>query len=107
VIEDGGFPPLLSDYLQEKLSKAEHGIKQPHVKAILDEIGEDLRNEDPLSNIMPWFANGVDRADGRLYLGINWLAPWRKKLKLNWPNDSVALVEAIIAMHKKLSQVTK
>jgi cholesterol oxidase len=106
VIEDGGFPPLLSDYLEEKLSKAEHGIRQPHVKAILDEIGKDLRNEDPLSNIMPWFANGVDRADGRLYLGINWLAPWRKKLKLNWPNDSGALVEAIIAMHKKLSQVT-
>jgi len=106
VIEDGGFPPLLRDYLEMKLSKAEHGIKQPHVKRILDAIAEDLRNEDGLKNIMPWFANGVDRANGQLYLGRNWCPPWRKHLKLNWPNDSAPLVDAIIAIHTKLSEVT-
>lgn len=105
VIEDGGFPPFLSDYLQTKLRQAEHGIKQPHVKRILDEIGKDLRNEDPLRNIMPWFANGVDRSDGHLYLGRNWCRPWQKILKLNWPKD-LEPTEAIIAVQTKLTQVT-
>ncbi|HEY7401908.1 MAG TPA: GMC family oxidoreductase [Candidatus Angelobacter sp.] len=105
VVEDGGFPPLLSDYLQEKLNQAEHGIKQPHVKKILDEIGMDLRKEDPLRNIMPWFANGVDASNGQLYLGTNWCRPWRKKMKLNFPKD-LEPTEAIIDIHRKLTLAT-
>ncbi|HKV94308.1 MAG TPA: GMC family oxidoreductase [Candidatus Angelobacter sp.] len=105
VVEDGGFPPLLNDYLLEKLRDAEHGIKEPHVKAILDAIAKDLRRDDPLSNIMPWFANGVDRSDGQLYLGRKWWWPWQKVLKLNWPKD-LEPTDAIIAMHTKLTQVT-
>lgn len=105
VIEDGGFPPLLRDYLQQKLRQADHGIKQPHIKAILNDIGKDLRNDDPLRNVMPWFANGVDRSNGRLYLGRNWCAPWRKILKLDWPND-LEPTDAIVAMHTILTKVT-
>jgi cholesterol oxidase len=105
VVEDGGFPPLMRDYLEGKLSQAEHGIKQPHVKAILDSIAKDLRNEDPLKNIMPWFANGVDKSNGQLYLGRSWLPPWRKHLKLDWPKDNEP-TDAIVAMHTMLSKVT-
>lgn len=105
VVEDGGFPPLLSDYLQDKLRQVEHGIKEPHVKRILDSIAKDLRAEDPLRNIMPWFANGVDASNGHLYLGINWWRPWRKVLKLDFPKD-LEPTEAIIAAHTQLSRVT-
>jgi len=105
VVEDGGFPRLLDDFLQKKLSQAEHGIKQPHVKAILDALAKRLRNEDPVSNIMPWFANGVDRSNGLLYLGRNWCRPWRKMLKLNFPKD-LEPTDAIIAMHTLLTKAT-
>jgi len=105
VVEDGGFAPFLRDYLEKKLSQAEHGIKQPLLKAILDAIARDLRNEDPLGNVMPWFANGVDKSNGRFYLGHKWWWPWGKNLELDWPKD-LEPTDAIIAMHTLLSKVT-
>ena len=59
----------------------------------------------PLKSIMPWFANGVDKGDGRLYLGHKWWWPWGKHLELDWPK-SLQPTEAIIAMHTMLSKVT-
>jgi cholesterol oxidase len=105
VVEDGGFPPLLNDFLKKLRRQARHGIKQPHVKHVLDGILHKLREDDPLSNIMPWFANGVDASNGKFHLGINWCRPWRKKLKLDFPKDGEP-TDAIIAMHKRLTEVT-
>lgn len=105
VVEDGGLPPLLNDYLLDKLRQAKHGVKQPHVKAILDAIGKDLRNDDPLRNIMPWFANAVDSSNGLLYLGRKWFWPWDRTMKLNWPKD-LEPTDAIIAMHTQFSKIT-
>jgi cholesterol oxidase len=105
VVEDGGFAPFLRDYLEKKISQAEHGIKQPFVKAILDSLARDLRNEDPFGNIMPWFANGVDKGNGQFYLGHKWWWPWGKHLELDWP-QSLQPTDTIIAMHTILSQVT-
>src|SRR6185503_2220549 len=36
--------------------------------------------DDPLSNVMPWFAQGVDAADGVLYLGKSWRRGGRREL---------------------------
>lgn len=103
-IEDGGFPDLLGNYLGEKLDAKPKGRK---ARIILRALREVVRGRDPLSNVMPWFSQGIDAADGRLYLGRYWYAPWRRKLKLDWDIDrSKALIEAIIAMHKKLAEAT-
>ncbi|MGH7751168.1 MAG: GMC family oxidoreductase, partial [Candidatus Dormibacteria bacterium] len=71
-IEDGGFPNLIKDYLKSS-PRGRHR-----------EIAKWLRHltntDDPVSDVMPWFGQSVDAADGRFYLGRPWYAPWRKKL---------------------------
>jgi cholesterol oxidase len=54
---------------------------------------------------MPWFANGVDGADGRLHLGRRWYAPWlRDRLKLDWDvRRTVPVITAILAKHHALA----
>jgi cholesterol oxidase len=103
-IEDGGFPDVLGNYLEEKLKK---GARNPKYRILLAALGEMVRQRDPLGNVMPWFAQGIDAANGRLYLGRPWYAPWRRKLKLDWEIDrSKAVIEAIINMHKRLAKAT-
>ena len=56
---------------------------------------------------MPWFAQGIDVADGRLYLGRKWYAPWRRTLKLNWDiRRSKPVIDAIVNMHVRLARAT-
>jgi cholesterol oxidase len=43
-----------------------------------------LRRQGRIGQMMPWFGQSVDAADGRLYLGRSFLAPWRRRLKLDW-----------------------
>jgi len=103
-IEDGGFPDLLENYLQAKL---ERGFKRRRFGALLGALREALLEAPPLSNVMPWFAQGIDAADGRLYLGRKWYAPWKRKLKLDWEIDkSERMVDGIVEMHKRLSEAT-
>ena len=104
-IEDGGFPDLLGNYLEEKLKI---GTRNQKYVSLLTALGGMVRKRNPLGNVMPWFAQGIDAADGRLYLGRPWYAPWQqKKLKLDWDIDrSKAVMDAIINMHKRLAKVT-
>jgi len=63
--------------------------------------------EDPLNNVMPWFAQGVDAADGVLYLGRTWRGRGRHELRMRWDvRRSRAVIDAIIAMHTRLSRAT-
>ena len=57
---------------------------------------------------MPWFANGVDAADGDLSLRFDWLHPWRgMKLHLDWDiAKSQKLINRIIDKHRELSEAT-
>ena len=104
-IEDGGFPDILGNYLEAKLKS---GPKNPKFKILLDALGEIVRGRDPLGNVMPWFAQGIDAANGRLYLGRDWLPPWRKKLKLDWDiKRSEGVINAIVNMHKRLAKATE
>jgi cholesterol oxidase len=104
-IEDGGFPDLLGNLLEHLV---ERGARSFRFRPVLAGIGEMLRGRDPMRTAMPWFAQGIDAADGRLYLGRTWESLWlRKRLKLDWDVErSKPTIEAIIAMHKKLSAVT-
>ena len=104
-IEDGGFPNVLRNFVEES---RKNPPKHPILQAILAGLLPLLRTEDPLGNAMPWFAQGIDAADGQLYLGRPWYAFWRKKeLQMKWKiKESEPVIEAIIDMHKSLSKAT-
>ncbi len=103
-IEDGGFPDLLEAYLRETRASA-FGFKPKRV--LIKALSRTLKDEAHLANVMPWFAQGIDAANGRLYMGRKWFAPWKKKLKLDWDIDeSEKCIDGIVDMHKRLSKAT-
>lgn len=103
-IEDGGFPDLLENYLQAKL---ERGVRLRRLRPVLASLRAALQRSPSMAHVMPWFAQGIDAADGRLYLGRRWLAPWKRMLKLDWEIDrSEAVIEAISTMHHRLAKAT-
>ena len=56
---------------------------------------------------MPWFAQGIDASDGRLYLGRDWFRPWKRKLRLDWKvKASRPVMDAIVDTHKELAKKT-
>ncbi len=121
VIEDGGIAPLLRDYLRHR---ARRGLLQwlrgmPGPKPLHLVLGELRKlfglasflrwidSDDELPHIMPWFANGVDASDGRMYLGRYWYALWEKRLKLDWDvKRSRSVIDGIVARHAQLAEST-
>lgn len=108
-IEDGGFPPVLNNFLQQQLQRrhANPLVEQIYVW-LREKMGERIRSDDPLSNAMPWFSQGIDSADGQLYLRRPWYAPWRPPhMDLRWEiKRSQYVIEAIIRMHTRLAAAT-
>jgi cholesterol oxidase len=110
VIEEGGFPPLLRVFLEGgirgKLVRRLM-LRQPMKAAAKPVVGR-AGDEDPARNTMPWFANGVDAADGRLYMGRRWYAPWKRdRLKLEWHvGRTVPVIKAILAKHHALAEAS-
>ncbi|MGA6827858.1 GMC oxidoreductase [Nitrospira sp. NS4] len=103
-VEDGGFPDVLGNYLEAKLQS---GSKDRTGQVLLDSLGKIVRSRDALANVMPWFGQAIDAADGRLYLGRRWWAPWKKDLKLDWDiARSEPVIDALVNMHKRLSAAT-
>ena len=79
----------------------------PQLTPLTRAVGRFIGSGDPMSGTMPWFAQGVDAGDGRLYLGRRWLAPWRRTLKMRWDiAQSRPVIEAIVAMHRRLTEAT-
>ena len=102
-VEDGGFPDIFGNMLEElqrsALFKTFFGIYGYR-------LGRKLRGRDPLQHVMPWFGQGVDAADGRLRLKPK-LFSRKKALSLDWNvKRSRGVIEALIGMHKTLSQAT-
>jgi cholesterol oxidase len=107
VVEDGGFPPLFRVYLEERLGPKAVRTRTVRGKLLLAELRRYISSHDEVDHVMPWFANGVDAADGRLYLGRDLLHPWRKKLKMDWQvAKSKLLIDTIVARHVQLSKAT-
>lgn len=103
-IEDGGWPDVLGGHFEGSLK---FPTKNQRWSIVLGALGQLLRTRDPQSTVMPWFAQGVDAADGRLHLGRAWFAPWKRTLKLKWRiKQSKKVIEAIVAMHKKMADAT-
>ena len=102
-IQDGGIPDLLGNVMEAKLSRWRWRKFKPVVAA----IQRMIRDRDPLKTMVPWFAQGIDAADGRLYLGRKWIWPWKRELKLDWDIEaSEKVIDAIINMHKRLAKAT-
>jgi len=104
-IQDGGFPDLLADYLN-RLDSGQ--AKNEEAKLILDAFRHMLRSDDPepFRNVMPWFAQGVDAANGTLSLHHS-LLTGEPCLNLAWDiGKSKQTIDAIVAMHLKLSAAT-
>lgn len=56
---------------------------------------------------MPWFAQGVDAGNGRLFLSEPGLFTKGGELDLDWDVAGAApIIEAVIAMHKELAMKT-
>lgn len=105
-IEDGGFPDLLGNFLEERLRKSWRPLKS-RFGLLFNTLGRMVRQRDPLENVMLWFGQAVDASDGRFYLGRPWYAPWRKELMLDWDiHHSERTIDAMASLHKKLSRAT-
>ncbi|MDH5324984.1 MAG: GMC family oxidoreductase [Gammaproteobacteria bacterium] len=99
-IEDGGFPDMLGNALEQFSNKTQLGL-------LFSGLDQAIRNRDSLSCIMPWFGQGIDAADGRLHLRRSWWPPFKKKMDLDWNIEkSKATIQALINMHKKLAKIT-
>ncbi|HZT32892.1 MAG TPA: GMC family oxidoreductase [Bryobacteraceae bacterium] len=99
-VEDGGFPNLLANFLD-----AEHarGVKS---KMLLDTFRHLLRDVEPFRNVMPWFAQGVDAANGVFSLKRSVLTG-EAELHLDWDiAKSREVIDTIVATHEKLSHAT-
>lgn len=100
-VEDGGFPNLLRNLLESR------GGRWRKAHPVLQWLAHAAGSDAPLNNIMPWFGQSMDAANGKLYLGRTWYAPWRRQLKLDWDvAESEGVIDAMVTMHKQLSDAT-
>ena len=103
-VEDGGFPNLLGNYLEEKFKS---GTSNRKLQVLFNALSQIARARNPRQNVMPWFGQAIDAADGRLYLGRRWWAPWKQDLKLDWDiTQSEQTINVLIGMHERLSVAT-
>ena len=100
-IEDGGFPNLIANMAATAASA------HPQAQLFLNWVRAMLQQHGDLGQVMPWFAQGIDAANGRLHLRRKYEVggPW--ELALDWDiAKSRELIDAIVAMHEKLSHST-
>jgi len=103
-IEDGGMPDLLGNYL---LEKTEQPPKNLRARILVETLRHLLRERDPLKNVMPWFAQAVDAANGVLSLKRPWGFFGSRQLHLHWDiKKSEAGIKAVVEMHKRLTAAT-
>jgi cholesterol oxidase len=101
-IEDGGFPNLMGDMIQKYEAFGAGG----KARLLIDSIRHLMTGREPFSNVMPWFAQGVDAANGVLSMRKSPFSNTRK-LHLDWDvSESRKVMDAIVAMHLRLSAAT-
>ena len=103
-IEDDGFPNVLLGALTARLRS---GRLNPFAWALQAHLRRGRDENNPVRNVMVWLGVGADAADGELRLGRARLAPWRRELRLTWdPRRSRPAIEAILSMHRQLTEAT-
>ena len=104
LIEDGGFPDVLRNWIYEVTKGNSLSLKK---RALKRTFQETLGSNSPINNVMPWFAQGRDAADGELKIRRRWWFFGAKRLYLDWDIDrSKPVVDAIISMHERLARST-
>ena len=103
-VEDGGFPDFLRAVMENELPFDARNLT---FSVMVFSLAWVLKRQGQLPNLMPWFGQAMDAADGQLYLGRSPLAPWRKRLKLKWDcAASRETIDAMIAMHCDFARAT-
>jgi cholesterol oxidase len=104
LIEDDGFPNVLLNALTARVGS---GGANVFAEALRRHLSRGLDEHNPLGNIMMWLGAGVDAGDGQLHLRRRWLTPWKRDFALTWQvRRSERVIDAIIGMHKRLSEAT-
>ena len=104
LIEDGGFPDLVGMWLTE--ARTWFARLRPHRMAVRH-LKRALGPEGSFEPVMPWFAQGVDAADGRLFLRRRWWVFGRRQIDLRWNvRRSRPVFDAIGRMQVRLAQAT-
>ena len=104
IIEDDGFPNLFLNALTAKLGSSP---MNPVGWAMRSAFRRGFDEKNPMDKVMVWLGAGVDAGDGKLYLGRDWMAPWKQELKLDWDvTRSEGVIDAILNMHKRLSEAS-
>ncbi|MSO57373.1 MAG: hypothetical protein EXQ55_10725 [Acidobacteria bacterium] len=95
-IEDGGLPDLGGNYLNS-LAQSESGNAQ--MQALIQTL-RVLLGRGALDNVMPWFAQGRDAANGVFSLKDG-------KLNLDWDIEaSEKTIDAIVELHQQMAMKT-
>ena len=98
-VEDLGFPDRLGDIVREVARR------NPLLSSVFAAFGKLSSRHFPLDRTMPWFSQAVDASDGILSLRRRPSPPDRWKLDLDWrPEASKPVMDAIVAMHRKLGE---
>jgi cholesterol oxidase len=101
-IQDGGLPNLIASAASELYEWLPRGWRS-RFQPLLSWADE----RTPLAKIMPWFAQGIDASDGRLYLARDWLGLGAQRLRLDWRIErSRRTIEAIVRAHEQLARAT-
>lgn len=102
-IEDGGFPNLLVDYVNRLDASP---TKNEAAKLLLDAFRHLLQGDKLFQNVMPWFAQGVDAANGTLSIHHS-LLTGEPCLNLAWDiGKSKQAIDAIVSKHLEFSAAT-
>ena len=74
---------------------------------LVEAMRQLVRTSDPFKNVMPWFAQGVDAANGQLLLKSPVWPGGPKRMALEWDiAKSKEVVDAIVSMHERLTKAT-
>lgn len=104
-IQDGGFPNLVADYVKAVKSGSSAGGL--YANMLITAFNHMLRDDDaqPFRNVMPWFAQGVDAANGILSLHHDLLG--KPCLNLSWDvGKSKQVIDRIVETHVQLAKLT-
>jgi cholesterol oxidase len=103
-VQDGGFPEVFRVFFEQGMALQPRNLG---FNAMVFGLALTLRRFGSFNHMMPWFAQSMDAADGRLYLGRRWLKPWTKKLIVDWKcSASRDTIEAVFEMQRRLAEAT-
>ena len=96
-IEDGGLPDFGRSFLDTLVADPQ---SDPRAQRLVATVLPLLAGGGLLKNVMPWFAQARDAADGRLRLENG-------RLTLDWTiEESEPTMNAVVSMHQKLAHLT-